>query len=92
MTDFVSTWNNDLLTVPFGPLGIIAMPGCEEMGQKINAYLMKWYEQQAAIEDTPLYTQLGPSRSDFLFQAYCPRFGTGEGKGMIKDSVRGYDI
>ena len=92
VTDFVSTWNNDLLTVPFGPLGIIAMPGCEEMGQKINAYLMKWYEQQAAIEDTPLYTQLGPSRSDFLFQAYCPRFGTGEGKGMLKESVRGYDI
>ena len=28
MTDFVSTWNNDLLTVPFAPLGLIAMPGC----------------------------------------------------------------
>ena len=92
VTDFVSNWNNDLLTVPFGPLGIIAMPGCEALGEKINEYLMKWYEQQAALEDTPLYTQLGANRHDFLFHAYCPRFGTGEGKGMLKDSVRGYDI
>ncbi len=92
VTDFVSNWNNDLLTVPYGPLGIIAMPGCEEAGQKINAYLMKWYEQQEALEDTPLYTQMGPNRKDFLIKAYCPRFGTGEGKGLIKDSVRGYDL
>jgi len=92
VTDFVSNWNNDLLTVPYGPLGIIAMPGCEDLGEKINAYLMKWYEQQAALEDTPLYAQLGPNRHDFLIHAYCPRFGTGEGKGMLKESVRGYDI
>ena len=93
VTDFVSNWNNDLLTVPFGPLGIIAMPGCEEAGQKINEYLMKWYEQQAALEDnTPLYTQMGANRKDFLIEAHCPRFGTGEGKAIIKDSVRGYDI
>ena len=92
VTDFVSTWNNDLLTVPFAPLGIIAMPGCEELGQKINAYLMRWYEQQEALEDTPLYAQMGVNRTDFLIEAACPRFGTGEGKGMIKSTVRGYDI
>ena len=92
VTDFVSNWNNDLLTVPYAPLGIIAMPGTEEAGQKINAYLMKWYEQQAALDDIPLYTQLGANRKDFLIEAHCPRFGTGEGKGIIKDSVRGYDI
>ena len=49
VTDFVSTWNNDLLTVPFAPLGLIAMPGCEELGQKVNNWLMKWYEQQEAL-------------------------------------------
>jgi len=54
VTDFVSNWNNELLTRPFGPLGIIAMPGCEEAAQKINEYLMKWYEQQEALEDMPL--------------------------------------
>lgn len=92
MTDFVSNWNNELLTVPYAPLGIIAMPGCEAIGARINEYLMKWYEQQAALEDTPLYAQMGPNRKDFLIHAHCPRFGTGEGKGMLKDSVRGYDI
>ncbi len=92
MTDFMSTWNNELLTRPFGPLGIIAMPGCEAMAQKVNEYLMKWYEQQEALEDMPLYTQMGANRKDFLIEAKCPRFGTGEGKAIIKDSVRGYDI
>jgi len=92
VTDFVSTWNNDLLTVPFGPLGLIAMPGCEELGQKVNSWLMKWYEQQDALEDTPLFSLMGYNRQDFLIEAHCPRFGTGEGKGMIKSSVRGYDI
>ena len=92
MTDFVSTWNNDLLTVPYAPLGLIAMPGCEELGQKVNAWLMKWYEQQDALEDTPLFSLMGANRHDFLIEADCPRFGTGEGKGMINTSVRGYDL
>ena len=92
VSDFVSNWNNELLTRPFGPLGIIAMPGCEEAAQKINEYLMKWYEQQEALEDMPLYAQMGANRKDFLIEAHCPRFGTGEGKAIIKDSVRGYDI
>ncbi len=92
MTDFVSTWNNDLLTVPYAPLGLIAMPGCEELGQKVNAWLMKWYEQQDALEDTPLFSLMGANRNDFLIEADCPRFGTGEGKGMINTSVRGYDL
>ena len=92
VTDFVSNWNNELLTRPLGPLGIIAMPGCEEAAQKINEYLIKWYEQQEALEDMPLYAQMGANRKDFLIEAKCPRFGTGEGKAIIKDSVRGYDI
>lgn len=92
VTDFVSNWNNDLLTVPFAPLGLVAMPGCEELGQKVNDWLMKWHEQQAALEDTPLFTLMGANRQDFLIETHCPRFGTGEGKGMIRNSVRGYDI
>ena len=92
VTDFVSNWNNELLTRPLGPLGIIAMPGCEETAKKINDYLMKWYEQQEALEDMPLYAQMGANRENFLIEVHCPRFGTGEGKAIIKDSVRGYDI
>lgn len=92
MTDFVSSWNNELLTNPYAPLGLIAMPGCEELGQKVNSWLMKWYEQQEASEETPLFSLMGHNRDNFLIEAECPRFGTGEGKGMLKSSVRGYDI
>ena len=43
MTDFTSAWNSDsFLTYPMGPLGLIAMPGTEEMGNKVNAWLKKW--------------------------------------------------
>ena len=92
MTDFVNNWNNELLTTPVAPLGLIAMPGCEEMGKLVNGWLMKWHEQQEALEDTPLYSLMGSNRNDFLIEARCPRFGTGEGKGMVKSTVRGYDI
>ena len=92
MTDFVSNWNKDLLTLPFAPLGLIAMKGCEELGQKVNAWLMKWYEQQDALEETPLFSLMGHNRQDFLIEAQCPRFSTGEGKGMLRGSVRGYDL
>jgi len=92
VTDFVSNWNKDLLTLPFAPLGLIAMKGCEELGQKVNAWLMRWYEQQDALEETPLFSLMGHNRHNFLIDAPCPRFSTGEGKGMLHGSVRGYDI
>ena len=46
------------------------MPGCEEAAQKINAYLMKWYEQLEALDDTPLYTQMGANRKDRVKQLF----------------------
>ncbi len=92
MNTFLSEWNaKDLTDVPFGPLGIIAMPGCEELGNLINAWLLKWHNLQE-IQDEEFYTIPGADRDNFLIKAYCPRFGTGEGKGVIKESVRGYDI
>ncbi|MCL1854184.1 MAG: ribose-phosphate pyrophosphokinase [Clostridia bacterium] len=68
------------------------MKGCEELGQKVNAWLLKWREQQEALEETPLMSLMGHNRQDFLIEAHCPRFSTGEGKGMLSGSVRGYDI
>ena len=43
MTDFVSTWNEEsFLTTPVAPLGLIAMRGTEDMGDKVNKWLLKW--------------------------------------------------
>ena len=94
MSDFVSTWNSEtFLSNPVGPLGLIAMPGTEELGAMINQWLMKWRSHTdvtadvAGMDATP-----GVGRHDFLIKVSCPRFGNGEGKGLIKESVRGLDL
>ena len=93
MTDFVSTWNKDsFLTYPVGPLGLIAMPGTEEMGVKVNNWLKKWQDHTEESMPGDMSTTPGMERQDFLIDVTCPRFGNGEGKGMIKESIRGYDM
>lgn len=76
---------------PIAPLGIIAMPGCEELGRRVNAYLTTWRTSQNA-EDADYVSHPGYSCEDFLLKVETVRFGTGEGKGMLKQSVRGYDL
>ena len=93
MTDFVSTGNKDsVLTAPVGPLGLIAMPGTEEMGIKVNSWLKKWQDHTEESMPGDMSTTPGAERQDFLIDVTCPRFGNGEAKGMIKESIRGYDM
>ena len=93
MTDFVSTWNKDsFLTYPVGPLGLIAMPGTEEMGEKVNSWLKKWQDHTEESMPGDMSTTPGAERENFLIDVTCPRFGNGEAKGMIKESIRGYDM
>ena len=72
-------------TKPYGTLGIIALPGCEELGEKIDKYLVDWRSKRDNQDD-------GYKKDSYLIDAYFPRFGTGEGKAVIQQSVRGYDI
>ena len=76
--------------MPVAPLGVIAMRGCEEMGKAVNNYLTKWQVDNST--DEKLHSFYGSEANGFLIRTNCPRFGTGEGKGMILDSVRGYDL
>ena len=93
MTDFVSTWNKDsFLFFSVGPLGLIAMPGTEEMGVKVNSWLKKWQDHTEESLPGDMSTTPGAERQDFLIEVNCPRFGNGEAKGMIKESIRGYDM
>ena len=94
MTDFVSTWNEEsFLTTPVGPLGLIAMRGTEEIAGKVNQWLLKWRKHaEATTMPGDMTTAPGMGREDFLVRTTCPRFGNGEGKGLIKDSVRGLDL
>ena len=59
-------------------LSVIGMRGCEEFAQQVDKYLREWH--QNTEEDT------------YLVEALCPRFGTGEGKGLIHHSMRGQDV
>lgn len=71
------------------PLAILAMKGCEEMGNRVNDFLMRWTTDP---ENERLFTFPGYHNDSFLINAACPRFGTGEAKGFIAQSVRGYDL
>lgn len=62
------------------PLGIIAMEGAKELGDKINKYLVQWA------------TECGEPCENFLVEATCPRFSSGDGKGLIKSTIRGDDL
>ncbi len=81
----------DFTTIPVGQLGIIALPGCEEIAKKIDSYLTKWRaERESEHKDTLQFT--GYERDSYIINASFPRFGTGEGKCVIKDTVRGFDV
>ena len=62
------------------PLGLIAMKGAEELGKKLNEYLVNWAHKGGYDVDT------------FLIESECPRFSSGDGKGLIKSTVRGKDL
>ena len=77
--------------IPYGPIGIIALKGTEEISRKIDSYLVQWrHERGLAERDNILFK--GYERESYLIDAECPRFGSGEGKGVIKSSTRGNDL
>lgn len=71
------------------PLALLAMRGCEDMGERINHYLKRWTIDP---ENDGMFVFPGYDKNSFLIDAECPRFSTGEAKGMIRQSVRGYDM
>ena len=83
--------DREITTIPNGPLGIIALPGCEEMAEKIDRYLVKWRSQQDSEHKSTIAFS-GYERETYILNASFPRFGTGEGKCTLHESVRGYDI
>ena len=81
----------NLVSTPVGPLGLIAMPGCEEIGKRIDYYLVNWRkERDHEHKDSASY--LGYEQKSYLIEAVCPRFGSGEAKGLVRQSVRGKDL
>lgn len=78
-------------TIPVGPLGIIALESSNTLGQRVNDYLVGWRNARDS-EHKGTIAFSGYQRESYLINTCCPRFGTGEAKGMIKESVRGSDL
>ena len=81
----------NLETIPKGSLGLIPLASCKELGEKVDHYLVKWREKrQHEHKDTIAFK--GYQSNSYIMDVSVPRFGTGEGKGIIKESVRGTDL
>ena len=80
-----------LETIPVGSLGLIPLKSCEELGRQVNDYLVKW-RHSSDLEHKSSIAFTGYERASYLIPAHTPRFGSGEGKGTIDDSVRGNDL
>ena len=78
-------------TIPYGPLGIIAMPGCEAFADKVDQYLVQWRKNQA-LEHQGSIAFYGYQRETYKINISNPRFGSCESKAVINETVRGYDL
>jgi len=81
----------NLETIPVGSLGIIPLAGCSEMGKKVDNYLVKWRAERESEHKESLAFS-GYMRPSYILDAKVPRFGSGEAKGLINESVRGTDL
>ena len=88
---FMPNDERNLETMPDGALGLIPLESCKELGLKVDQYLVGWREKrQHQHQNDPAFK--GYRRDSYIISTAVPRFGTGEAKGVIKESVRGYDL
>ncbi|MCD7957903.1 MAG: ribose-phosphate pyrophosphokinase [Lachnospiraceae bacterium] len=79
--------------LPVGPLKIAALEGCRDFGSAVDRYLVESRKNShLKPENSSVISQPGYIADTYLLDCCCPRFGTGEGKGQINDSVRGTDL
>lgn len=83
--------DNTFTTLPVGTLGIIPLKSCTKLGEKVDKYLVDWRSSREH-DDHAKHEYEGYKRSSFIVNASTPRFGSGEGKGVMNESVRGYDL
>ena len=76
-------------SIPENKLGLIVMKGCKDLGTRVDQYLVKWRQEYAGAEQKNLP---GYVKESFILDAETPRFGSGEAKGQINATVRGYDL
>ena len=77
--------------LPVAPLKIAALDSCRDLGNKVNDYIVRFRKETSKESlSSPLYSNY--QLDNYLIECHCPRFGTGEAKGMIGESIRGKDL
>ncbi|MCD8097993.1 MAG: ribose-phosphate pyrophosphokinase [Lachnospiraceae bacterium] len=77
--------------LPIAPLKIAALEGCQELAAQVDKYLVGFRNKSRQdYHDLPNFR--GYLEDSYLLRNACPRFGTGEAKGILYDSVRGVDL
>ena len=78
-------------TLPSAPMKLVAMESCKDLGQKVNDYLVSFRKDTInEITNSPLYANY--KSNSYLVDCSCPRFGSGEAKGILKETIRGTDL
>ena len=85
------TNENYFETLPVGRLGIIPLESCSSLGKKVDDYLVQWRKEREHEHKSTLAFD-GYERDSYIIPSSVPRFGSGEAKGRINESVRGDDI
>lgn len=85
--------NDDTLATrkPVAPLGIISLKSCEPLGDKVDAYLVKWRKNRKS-DHLDFVDKTNYTSDSYKISVSIPRFGSGEAKGQINESVRGLDL
>ena len=74
-------------SIPVGDLGIIPLQSCSELGNMVNEYIVDWRKERESV-----LHQDDRIKDSYIVNTKCSRFGSGEAKGTILDSIRGKDL
>ncbi len=77
--------------IPYAPIGIISLESSRELGNSVDAYLVQQRRHNVENGNVPLHFP-AYLRDSYLIDHATPRFASGEGKAILKETVRGYDI
>ena len=82
---------NFVNTIPVGKLGIIAHKSSQALGEKVDQYIVNWRNKRENEADSAIHFK-DYRKDSFLLNSCCPRFGSGEAKAMLKETIRGDDL
>ena len=81
-------------TLPVAPLKIAALESCRDLAEKVNSHIINFRRNDIEVlkkrQENLQYR--GYDADSYMLDCACPRFGSGEAKGIVNESVRGTDI